>query len=278
MSNVLDAPAVALPQRRLSLGSLRGEPTAALVAALTVAGLLLAWWLATRLTLVSPVFLPSPGAVVTKAARLVSEGYVDSTLGEHLRASLGRILAAFLLAVGIGVPMGLAMGLSPIGRGLFDPITEFIRPIPPLAYLPLVVIWCGIGETAKVLVILIAMLAPVAIATASGVRGVARHRIDAARSLGASPAQVVRLVVLPSALPYILVGIRIALGAGCSTLVAAELVAATRGLGFMIQSAASFLQTEIVLVGIFAIAALAFALEGLIRLAERIFVPWRGKA
>jgi taurine transport system permease protein len=247
------------------------------VAALTIAGLLLAWWLATRLALVSPVFLPSPGAVVTKAARLVSEGYVDSTLGEHLRASLGRILAAFLLAVGIGVPMGLAMGLSPIGRGLFDPITEFIRPIPPLAYLPLVVIWCGIGETAKVLVILIAMLAPVAIATASGVRGVARHRVDAARSLGASPAQVVRLVVLPSALPDILVGIRIALGAGCSTLVAAELVAATRGLGFMIQSAASFLQTEIVLVGIFAIAALAFALEGLIRLAERIFVPWRGK-
>ncbi len=92
-----------------------------------------------------------------------------------------------------------------------------------------------------------------------------------------APAQVVRLVVLPSALPDILVGIRIALGAGCSTLVAAELVAATRGLGFMIQSAASFLQTEIVLVGIFAIAALAFALEGLIRLAERIFVPWRGK-
>jgi taurine transport system permease protein len=278
MSTVLDAPAVARPQRRLTLGSLRGEPRAAVVAALTVAGLLLAWWLATRLALVSPVFLPSPGAVVTKAARLVSEGYVDSTLGEHLRASLGRILAAFLLAVGIGVPMGLAMGLSPIGRGLFDPITEFIRPIPPLAYLPLVVIWCGIGETAKVLVILIAMLAPVAIATASGVRGVARHRIDAARSLGASPAQVVRLVVLPSALPDILVGIRIALGAGCSTLVAAELVAATRGLGFMIQSAASFLQTEIVLVGIFAIAALAFALEGLIRLAERIFVPWRGKA
>jgi taurine transport system permease protein len=278
MSTVLDAPAVARPQRRLTLGSLRGEPQAAVMAALTVAGLLLAWWLATRLALVSPVFLPSPGAVVTKAARLVSEGYVDSTLGEHLRASLGRILTAFLLAVGIGVPMGLAMGLSPIGRGLFDPITEFIRPIPPLAYLPLVVIWCGIGETAKVLVILIAMLAPVAIATASGVRRVARHRIDAARSLGASPAQVVRLVVLPSALPDILVGIRIALGAGCSTLVAAELVAATRGLGFMIQSAASFLQTEIVLVGIFAIAALAFALEGLIRLAERIFVPWRGKA
>ena len=277
MSTVLEATAAARPRRRLSLGSLRREPNAAMVAAITVAGLLLAWWLATRLALVSPVFLPSPGAVIAKAARLVTDGYVDATLGQHLSVSLGRILAAFLLAVGIGVPMGLAMGLSPIGRGLFDPITEFIRPIPPLAYLPLVVIWCGIGETAKVLVILIAMLAPVAIATAAGVRGVARHQIDAARSLGASPAQVVHLVVLPSALPDILVGIRIALGAGCSTLVAAELVAATQGLGFMIQSAASFLQTEIVLVGIFAIAALAFALEGLIRLAERIFVPWRGK-
>ncbi len=94
------------------MGSLRGEPTAALVAALTVAGLLLPGWPATRLALVSPVFLPSPGAVITKAGSRL-RGYVDSTLGEHLRASLGRILAAFLLAVGIGVPMGLAMGLSP---------------------------------------------------------------------------------------------------------------------------------------------------------------------
>jgi taurine transport system permease protein len=272
------APPPAARRRRLSLGPLRAEPRAALVSALTVAGLLLLWWAATRLSLVSPVFLPSPGAVLDKAGTLVTDGYVDATPGEHLRASLGRVLGAFLIAVGLGVPVGLAMGLSPVGRGLFDPVTEFVRPIPPLAYLPLVVIWCGIGEASKVLVIAVAMLAPVAIATAAGVRGTARHRIDAARSLGASPAQVVGLVVLPSALPEILVGLRIALGAGCSTLVAAELVAATRGLGFMIQSAANFLQTEVVLVGIFAIAALAFALEGLIRLAERVLVPWRGRS
>ena len=277
MSTVLDAPVVTPDRRRLSLGSLRGEPTAAVVAALTVAGLLLAWWLATRLALVSPVFLPSPGAVMTKAARLVSEGYVDSTLGEHLRASLGRILAAFLLAVGIGVPMGLAMGLSPIGRGLFDPITEFIRPIPP----------SGLPAAGGDLVRDRRDRQGAGDPDRDAGPGGDRHRVRRARGRPAPdrrrplarcpPAQVVRLVVLPSALPDILVGIRIALGAGCSTLVAAELVAATRGLGFMIQSAASFLQTEIVLVGIFAIAALAFALEGLIRLAERIFVPWRGK-
>jgi taurine transport system permease protein len=282
MKATLDDAAIAAPPAperaaRLSLGSLAREPGAALVSVVTILGLLALWWLAARLELVSPVFLPGPDAVLDRAFRIASEGYVDATLAQHLWASLQRIVWAFLAAVAVGVPVGLAMGLSPIGRGLFDPITEFIRPIPPLAYLPLVVIWCGIGESAKVIVIAIAMFAPVAIATAAGVRGVARDRIDAARSLGASPRQVVGLVVLPSALPSILVGVRIALGAGCSTLVAAELVAATQGLGFMIQSAANFLETEVVMAGIFVIAALAFALEGVIRLIERVFVPWRGK-
>ena len=121
------------------------------------------------------------------------------------------------------------------------------------------------------------MLAPVALSTAAGVRGVSSERIDAARSLGATRGQVVRLVVLPSALPSILTGLRIALGAGWSTLVAAELVAATRGLGFMIQSAAQFLVTDVVVMGILVIATIAFALEFVIRRVERALVPWAGK-
>ena len=144
-------------------------------------------------------------------------------------------------------------------------------------YLPLVIIWFGIGEPSKILIIAIAMLAPIVLSTAAGVRGVDPDRMNAARSLGATQAQLLRHVVLPSTLPAILTGIRIALGAGWSTLVAAELVAASRGLGFMIQSAAQFLVTDVVLMGILVIAAVAFALEALLRWFERRLVPWAGR-
>jgi len=229
------------------------------------------------LQLVSPLFLPSPAAVWAKFVVVTRDGFVDATLLQHIVASLWRVFAALIAAIVVGVPVGLAIGISRIGRGVFDPLLEFLRPIPPLAYLPLIIIWFGIGEPSKILVIAIAMLAPVALSTAAGVRGVSRERVDAARSLGATRAQVIRHVILPSALPSILTGLRIALGAGWSTLVAAELVAATRGLGFMIQSAAQFLVTDVVVMGILVIAIIAFALEFVIRRIERVLVPWAGR-
>ena len=247
------------------------------VSAVTILAVLAAWTLAARLQLVSPVFLPSPAAVWAKFVSVARDGFVDATLVQHIAASLGRVFAALVAALLVGVPVGLAIGISTIGRGIFDPLLEFLRPIPPLAYLPLVVIWFGIGEPSKILVITIAMLAPVALSTASGVRGVSQERINAARSLGATRIQLVRHVILPSALPSILTGLRIALGAGWSTLVAAELVAATRGLGFMIQSAAQFLVTDVVVMGILVIAAIAFVLEFIIRRIERVLVPWAGR-
>ncbi|WP_192251901.1 ABC transporter permease subunit [Mesorhizobium caraganae] len=247
------------------------------VSAVTILVVLAAWAMSARLQLVSPVFLPSPAAVWTKFIVVARDGFVDATLLQHIVASLGRVFAALIAAIVIGVPVGLAIGISTIGRGIFDPLLEFLRPIPPLAYLPLVIIWFGIGEPSKILVIAIAMLAPVALSTASGVRGVSKERINAARSLGATQRQVVRHVILPSALPSILTGLRIALGAGWSTLVAAELVAATRGLGFMIQSAAQFLVTDVVVMGILVIATIAFVLEFIIRRIERQLVPWAGR-
>ena len=240
----------------------------------TVFVALILWQLASTLQWVSPVFLPPPAKVVAAFGHLVTQGYVDSTLLEHAVASLGRVFYALVFTVLIGVPAGFAIGASRVGRGILDPIIEFIRPLPPLAYLPLVIIWFGIGEPSKILVIGLAMLAPIAISTASGVRSAPISQINAARSFGATRWQVLTHVLLPSALPDILTGIRIALGAGWSTLVAAELVAASRGLGFMIQSAAQFLVTDVVLVGIFVISALAFAFELLLRLVERVFLPW----
>ncbi len=249
----------------------------AAISVATIAAVVLAWWAVTGMHGIDPLFLPSPGAVAMRFFEVAKDGYADATLWQHFGASLLRVFAALAVAVLLGVPVGLAIGASPIGRGILDPLVEFLRPIPPLAYLPLVVIWLGIGETSKVVVIAIAMFAPIAIATASGVLAVTPNRLDAARAFGARGWQLLIHVMLPSALPEILTGVRIALGAGWSTLVAAELIAATRGLGFMIQSAAQFLVTDVVIMGILVIAAVAFLLEAGVRLLERWLVPWRGK-
>lgn len=236
-----------------------------------------AWWLASRAALVPALFLPDPATVAARFGTVLTEGFADATLTQHVAASLGRVLTALALALIIAIPVGLGMGLSPLLRGVFDPIIEAYRPVPPLAYLPLVVIWFGIGETTKVLLITLAIIPAVALSSAAGVRSVPVERINAALSLGATRLQLFRHVILPNALPDILVGTRIGLSVGWSTLVAAELVAATRGLGFMIQSASNFLVTDVVLVGIFTIAAIAFAMELGMRALERRLTPWTGK-
>ncbi|MDH4580389.1 taurine ABC transporter permease TauC [Pseudomonas sp. BN415] len=248
------------------------------ISLLTLGSLLLAWWAVTTAGLIEPLFLPSPQAIARKGWVLLTQGYMDASLWQHLSASLGRIGAALLASVLTAVPLGIAIGRNRIARGIFDPLIEFYRPIPPLAYLPLIVIWCGIGELSKVLLIFLAIFAPIAIATATGVRNVDPARLRAAQSLGATQAQLIRHVILPSALPDILTGVRIGLGVGWSTLVAAELVAATRGLGFMVQSAAQFLVTDVVILGILVIALIAFALELGLRALQRKLVPWHGQS
>jgi taurine transport system permease protein len=247
------------------------------ISVLTLAVLLASWWLVTAFEWVEPLFLPPPSAVLEKAWLLMTKGYMDSTLWQHLEASLQRIGLALFFAVLTAIPVGIAIGHNRIARGIFDPLIEFYRPVPPLAYLPLIVIWCGIGEFSKVLLIYLAIFAPVAIATATGVRTVDKTKLRAAQSLGANRWQLIRHVILPSALPDILTGVRIGLGVGWSTLVAAELIAATSGLGFMVQSAAQFLVTDVVVLGILVIALIAFALEMGLRALQRKLVPWHGQ-
>ncbi|EXF91225.1 taurine ABC transporter permease [Pseudomonas fluorescens HK44] len=244
------------------------------ISVLTLIALLTVWWAVTANGLIEPLFLPPPSAVLQKGWLLATTGYMDSTLWQHLGASLSRIGLGLGFAVLTAVPVGIAIGHNRIARGILDPLIEFYRPIPPLAYLPLIVIWCGIGELSKVLLIYLAIFAPIAIATATGVRTVD----PAAQSLGATRAQLIRHVILPSALPDILTGVRIGLGVGWSTLVAAELIAATSGLGFMVQSAAQFLVTDVVVLGILVIALIAFAMEMGLRALQRKLVPWHGQA
>ena len=250
------------------------ETPVSLISSLTIVLLLLLWWLVTAQQWIDPLFLPAPWMVFERLQDLLATGYMGIDLWKHISASLGRIGLALVFAVITAIPVGIAIGRNRWVRGILDPIIEFYRPIPPLAYLPLIVIWCGIGELSKVLLIYLAIFAPIVIATATGVRGVDQAKIRAAQSLGASTSQIIQHVVLPSALPSILTGIRIGLGVGWSTLVAAELVGASEGLGFMVQSASQLLATDLVLIGILIIAVIAFALEmGLRRLQKRL-VPW----
>ncbi|KOC91145.1 taurine ABC transporter permease TauC [Winslowiella iniecta] len=243
----------------------------------TMLVLLTIWWGVTALKLISPLFLPAPQQVLHQLLTVASaQGFMDATLWQHLAASLTRILIALFAAALIGIPVGIAMGLNSTVRGILDPLIELYRPVPPLAYLPLMVIWFGIGETSKILLIYLAIFAPVALSALAGVKSAQQVRLRAAQSLGASRWQVLWYVVLPGALPEILTGLRIGLGVGWSTLVAAELIAATRGLGFMVQSAGEFLATDVVLAGIAVIAVIAFTLELGLRALQRRLTPWHG--
>ncbi len=190
----------------------------------SVLALALLWWAATRFGWVDVLFLPAPEQLFEALQRLWQEGYLDASLLQHVGTSLLRVLLALGAAVLTAIPLGVLMGLNPLAGAALDPLVEFYRPIPPLAYLPLIVIWFGIGELSKVLLIL--------------------------------------------------TGLRIALGVGWSTLVAAELIAANRGLGFMVQSAAQFLATDVVVVGILLIAAIALAFELGLRWVQRRFAAW----
>ena len=243
----------------------------------SVLSVLAIWYLITVLKIVPSLFLPSPQAVWQKFLEVSQQGFMKATLWQHLAASISRVLLALVAAIAIGVPLGLWMGLNKWVRAVLDPLVELLRPIPPLAYLPLLVIWFGIGETTKVLLIFFSILAPVIISSTHGVLSHQLNRERAALSLGASQSQVFWHVILPTALPHILTGIRIGLGVGWSTLVASELVAADRGIGFMVQSAAQFLITDTVVLGIIVIAIVAVSFELFLRWLQKQLSPWYGQ-
>jgi len=270
--------AAARPPRIVAMRdfALGGRSTVA-ISLVTSVVLISLWATATGLRLVSPLFLPTPVEVATQFIAVFQDGYANATLGEHLGASLFRMFVAAAVAVALAVPIGLAMGLNRWAKGVFDPPIEFYWPLPPLAYLPLMIIWLGIGETSKIALLALAMFAPICLSAQAGVRGVPMERVNAALSLGATRWQLFRHIILPSALPEILTGFRIALGVGWGTLVAAELIASTRGIGYMIMSASNFLATDVVFVGIAVIAAWAFVFSYALRWLERVLVPWKGK-
>ncbi len=224
-----------------------------------------------------PIWLPPPEAVVARLGEIASDGYRDSTLWEHLGYSLFRVIVGFFFGALVGIPLGYAMGLSNWFRGWFDPIVEFMRPVPPLALIPLVIIWAGIGEVGKIILLFLAALWIMAIASRAGVSGVAISKVHAAYSLGASKFQIMRYVIMPNSLPEIFTGARVAMGVCWGTVVAAELVAAEQGAGMMIMVASKFQLTDIVIMGIILIGVIGFGIDILMRWAEKALVPWKGR-
>lgn len=254
-----------------------GQGRSVVISTVTVVALLLIWWLVTEQGWIRPLFLPTPASVVHKFITISTEEFGGATLWGHTLASLYRVFGAFLFACVTAIPIGILMGVNRFARGIFDPPIEFYRPIPPLAYLPLIIIWFGIGDTAKIILIYLAVFAPMALNARAGVRSVSIEQIHAAYSFGASRAQVTWHVVLKGALPEILTGMRIGIGFGWTTLVAAEMVAATAGLGHMTYNASEFLVTDVVVMGIVVIGLIAFLFDLFMRFLERTLVPWKGK-
>ena len=242
----------------------------------SVAALLLAWWVVAELGVVPELFVPRPASVVHAFVELAGEGYRGSTLFAHLAASMARLGAGFLLAVATAIPIGILMGMHRGIRAAVEPLLEFYRPLPPLAYYTLLIVWLGIGDESKVALLYLAAFPPLAINAMAAVENLGPERVEAARSLGARRRDIVWRVMLPSCLPQIITGMRVSIGFTYTTLVSSEIVAAANGIGWMVLDASRFLRTDVIFVGIITMGVTGIALDAIIRLLEARFVPWKG--
>lgn len=233
-----------------------------------------AWVFVTATGIANELFLPGPEAVYASFVKVATRGYQGSTLFEHVATSLYRILAGFGLACVIGIPLGIAMGVSRAANAFLEPFIEFYRPLPPLGLYTLLVMWLGIGEESKLALLFLAGLPGIIIATVQAVRGIDPVYLRAAKALGATPRQLIVHVYLPGAGPTILTGMRIALGFTYTVLVAAEIVAATAGIGWMIWDAAKFLLSDVVIMGLIVLGVTGVLLDWVMRLIGQIVMPW----
>lgn len=223
------------------------------------------WWLGSLF--VNRVLLPSPGSVADTAVRMISSG----EFWEHLAATLGRVAGGFLGGSALGIGLGLLMGRMTVVKNLADPLVQFFRALPPIAIIPLVIIWFGLGETSKYIVVGYGAFFIVLVNTIDGVARTPSIRERAARSLGATERQLFLTIVLPSAMPYVLTGMRVAIGVAFMSVVAAEMIAADSGIGFLILQSRLMIQTERIFVGLVVLGTLGF-------LADRLFSVLVSKA
>lgn len=248
------------------------------ISVISVLAFLVVWDLAARFSGISPTFLPSPGKVWGALVDAQVEGYRGFTILEHTGFSLYRVFTGFAFSVLIGVPVGLLMGRYELLYAALDPFVAFFRPLPPLGYYMLLVLWLGIGESSKIMLLFLTGFPVMVVSAAAAVRSVQQNHLWLARSLGLSERQVFWSVIFPTTLPALFTAGRLTIGIGFGSLVAAEIVAATRGLGFVILNSSQYLRTEYVFMGILIIGVIAFILDRLASSLERWLVPWAGRA
>jgi taurine transport system permease protein len=262
--------APAVPRRRLRL-------PAAWLGLVSVAAMILAWSGLSASGAVPRDLLPTPWDVWTAAREIMRDGYRGTTLGGNALSTLGRMAGGFGLATLLGVPLGLWMGRVRAAQAALGWLVQFMRPLPPLSYMILLILWLGTGDGSKTALLFLTAFPIVVAASAAGAGTVSLQRIQAAQALGASRGQVLRHVVLPSAAPMVLTGLQIALAAAFSTVVSAELMAATDGLGWMVISASTFLRNDVIILCILLLGAMGVTLAWALRLLDRRFVHWRGR-
>jgi len=243
----------------------------------SVGVILLLWQVTVTLQLVPDILIPAPRKVINCFFVIIAEGYKGNSLLTHLLDSMARLLGSFALVIVTALPLGLLCGANTRISAVVDPLVEFYRPLPPLAYYTLLIIWMGIENSSKVTLLYLAGFAPVYIACTAAVRKIRQDFINGAYTLGASKRQVFWHVILPSCLPDIFTGLKTSLGVAYSTLVAAEMVAAVSGIGWMVLDASKFLRSDVIFVGIFVMGVTGMLLDWGLRMLEEKMVPWRGK-
>lgn len=248
-----------------------------LLTLITVASILFAWYIVTKLGMFSEIIIPTPRSVGKSFLDIVKNGYKGYSLLTHLGNSLGRLLYAYVLVIITAIPLGLLSGYNTKIRAVIEPLVEFYRPLPPLAYYTILVLWLGIGDYSKIALLYLAGFAPIYIACLAGVTRIKEDYINGALTLGASRVQIFFYVVFPAALPDIFTGLRTALGVEYTTLVAAEMVAAASGIGWLVLDASKYLRSDIIFLGVIIMGVTGILLDKCIRLLEVRIVHWKGK-
>lgn len=230
--------------------------------------IIIVWQIVVALTKPDPSVLPPPLAVVATFGHLLGNG----ELGIDAAYSLGRVISAWLLSAVIAVPLGLLMGSSQSVERIINPFVELVRPISPLAWIPLAILWFGIGESGKVFVVAIGAFFPILLNTIAGAKGIDRTLLHAGQVFGCDTRLALfRRVVVPASMPDIVVGLRVGFGTGWAAIIAAELVAAQNGLGYLIANGMDILRADEVLVGMIAIGILGFLFDTFFRFLQSRF-------
>ncbi|MGM0409367.1 MAG: ABC transporter permease [Bacillota bacterium] len=237
----------------------------------------LSWYLVTKFEFFSPTLVPSPMGVWNAFLKILDKGYNGVPLWSHLGASFKRLFLALFFAIITAVPLGLLSGYFSKIEAVIDSVVEFYRPLPPLAYYTLLILWFGIDDESKIILLFLAAFAPIYLACVSAVRKINENYILSAKSLGANQKKIFLKIVLPASMPEIFTGIRTAFGVAYTTLVSSEMVAATSGIGWMVLDASNFLKSDVIFVGIIIMGITGVLIDFGLRFLEEKIVFWKGK-